>query len=206
MTDFKGTQLWIADLLEITLPDYDIRICDGGMIKWGDKLFTASDENFGSVRAVDIGEERKGNEAPEGKLTYIPISTASAARLSRAEYQLAPFNLWMAEFDPETATVSGDPQLLFNGLVDQTELIITKNGRILEMSFISIANRLFRINEGNVMSDRFHQSIWPGQKGFANATGVPSKVAWGVEGPPRGVSGGGSGGGRRDPIGPVVLQ
>jgi hypothetical protein len=61
------------------------------------------------------------------------------------------------------------------------------------MMFVSRLERLFSINEGNSLSPRFHKTVWPGELGEDNATGVGVAVAWGVEGAPRGstYSGGG---------------
>jgi hypothetical protein len=62
---------------------------------------------------------------------------------------------------------------------------------------IAAADRLFTINEGNVLSSAFHQAVWPGELGLDNAIDVGTTVAWRVKAPPRGsvAGGGGAGGG-----------
>jgi len=55
--------------------------------------------------------------------------------------------------------------------------------------------RLLLRNSGNSLSAAWHKSIWPGETGHDQATGLKTPVAWGVAAPPGGVSGGGYGGG-----------
>lgn len=195
MADFDAPILTLTGLAVLELPDRTLRLCDGAYVYVGADKFEAEDAEFGSIKSVDEIEEKVGDDAPDGSLTFLPASTAAAAILSRPEYQGSPLRFYLARVDDQTGTAMGDPELLLDAELDTTTLLL--NPRRLEMTFISIAERLWNVNEGNVLSDSFHQSVWPGELGMANATGVPSNEPWGVEGPPRGSTfgGGGFGGG-----------
>src|SRR5690606_31007688 len=99
-------------------------------------------------------------------------------------FQRSRVRFWIAEYDVEEGTIVGTPDLMFDGQIDQT----TWTGgstRELSMSIDSTAERLFERNNGNRLSDSWHESVWPGEKGHANATGLAVPVAWGAEKPPR---------------------
>jgi hypothetical protein len=192
----SDAKIMLAGLAEIVLPSKTLRLCDGGFIYWDGDKYQSSDDEFGTIESVDAVEERSGDEAPAGSLTFLPASTSAAATLSQPTFQGSPMRFWMAEVNEATGEVVGTPELLFDGELDTTTLRLSRGSRLLEMGFISVAERLFRVNEGNVLSTRFHQSIWAGELGFDNATGISTTVAWGVAGPPRGStapSGGGGG-------------
>jgi len=70
--------------------------------------------------------------------------------------------------------------LLFYGQIDQTILRVGRAVRELAMTIVSTLERLFLRNEGNSLSPVFHKSVWPGETGHDNATGLTVPVAWGV--------------------------
>lgn len=186
MADFDAPVLTIVGLAEFNLPGRDLRLCDGGFIYFGGNKFTSADPDFGSIESVDPIEERSGDEAPSGSLTFLPSSTAAAATLSQPSYQGSRVRFWLGRVNEATGQLAGDPELACDWLLDTTTLRVARKTRRLGMGFVSTADRLFTINEGNVLSSRFHQSVWPGELGMDNAVGIPSTVAWGVTAPPRG--------------------
>lgn len=170
----------LSGLVEITLTDTTLRLCDGGFVKWGADIFDCEDEIFGSIGGMEGIEEGVGDELPALRMTFLPASVASAAELSRPEYQGCRVRMWIAEVDPSTAEVIGDPSLEFDGQVDMTELVNDIGSRALEMDIVPSAERLFLINEGNTLSPRFHKSVYPGELGEDNAIGVGVGIAWGT--------------------------
>ena len=120
---------------------------------------------------------------------------------------------WLAEVDRATGLLVGTPTLLFTGMVDFMRLAVGKGSRRVDVEFVATAERLFLVREGNVLSPRFHQDAWPGEKGFNHCTGNGIQVPWGVNGPPRGAvliggssfpTSGGGGGGSYNPDVAVV--
>lgn len=195
MPDFSPANVMIVGLAEFNLPSYDIRLCDGGFVYFGANKFASSDDEFGSIQRVDTVNEQSDDEAPGGRLSFLPKSTAAAATLSLPTYQGSRIRFWLGRVDQDAGTLVGDPELVFDGELDTTTLRVGRGSRVLDMEFISTAERLFNISEGNVLSPRFHESVWTGEQGLDNATGVPLTVAWGVKGPPRGSASSGSSGG-----------
>lgn len=170
----------LAGLVQISLPDSTRRFCDGAFVVWGADTFEAADNDFGVIGAMESVEEGTGDEIPALRMTFLPVSTAAAATLSKPEYQGATVRTWIAEVDIETNEVVGTPSLEFDGQIDSTDLVIDRGSRELEMDITSRAERLFVINEGNTLSPRFHKSLFPGETGEDNATGVGVGVAWGT--------------------------
>lgn len=190
--------IWLSGLCEIDLPGRTIRLCDGGVVVWSGNTFAAEDDEFGTIESVDSVSEAISDEAPSGKLTMIPSSLFDVTDVFQPDAQGSPMRFWLAEIDPATGGVTGTPENLFSGFLDTLTLRIGKATRQVEMEFMSEAERLFWTKEGNVLSPRFHKSVWSGELGLDFATGTQVAVPWGVSGPARGsiFSGGsGSGGG-----------
>lgn len=182
---FDQAKQLLAGLVKIELPSYTIRLCDGGFVYFDSEKYESADDEFGSIESVEAVEEHLSDDAPAGRITFLPKSTAAAATLSQPEYQNSRMRFWLARVNEATGVIV-ESELVGDMELDTTELHITKGGRRLEMGFRSSADRLFNINEGNVLSPRFHKSVWAGELGLDNATGIPDTVAWGVKAPPRG--------------------
>lgn len=186
--------IWLAGLCEITLPSRTVRLCDGAFVVWGADTFTSEDVDFGTIESVDQVAEAISDEAPSGKLTMLPPSFAAAEDLFQPEAQGSPMRFWLAEIDQATGTVVGTPENLFSGFLNTLNLKVGKTRRAVEIEFMSEAERLFWTKEGNVLSSRFHKSVWAGELGLDFATGTQLAVPWGIAGPGRGslfVGGGG---------------
>lgn len=186
--------IWLAGLCEIVLPGRTIRLCDGAFVNWpAVGLFTAEDDDFGTIESIDQVTEAISDEAPSGKLTMLPPSVAEAVDLFQADAQGSQMRFWLAEIDPATGGIIGTPENLFSGFLDNITLRIGRSRRSVEIEFMSEAERLFWTKEGNVLSPRFHETVWPGESGLDFATGTQLAVPWGVAGPGRGTVGVSSG-------------
>lgn len=197
MADFDAPKLMLVVLVRFDLPGHTIRLCDGGFVWFNGEKYTSTDQYFGSIMGIDDVTENSGDQAPGATVVFLPKSSAATAILSNPSYQGSSVRAWLARVDEETGVIAGTPELVADLLLDTTALKLGKNSRRLVMELMAVAERLFSINEGNVLSPRFHKDVWPDETGMDNATGVPLSVAWGVVGPARGTSfsGGGSGGG-----------
>jgi hypothetical protein len=196
MADFDAPRLTIVGFAKFELPGHTIRLCDGGFVYHDGEKYTSADPTFGAIEQIAEVDENTGDEAPGLQLTFLPASSAAAATLSNPAYQGARVRFWMGRVDEQTGQLAGEPELLRDLRLDTTTLRPGKSVRRLDMELIGDAERLFLINDGNVLSPRFHKSVWPGESGLDNATGVALSVAWGTSAPPRGsVAGGGSAGG-----------
>lgn len=175
----------LAGLLKLELRDGRvIRLCDGAFVRWGGEIFLSKDPVFGVIGSIESFEEGVMDEVPSFSLTFLPTSTAIAAQLSAPGMQGSRMRMWIAEMDAATDLLIGAPDQQFDGQLDQTKLIIGKGKRELEMSFVPMGERFFNANDGNTLSAAFHKSIFPGELGEDNATGLTSAVAWGTEAQP----------------------
>lgn len=202
----SGDRITLVGLVKIELPERTIRLCDGAFVYFGGEKYVSEDPVFGSIGAVDELEAAMGDAAEDARLVFRPREQSTPAELKNKAHQNSRARFWMGGLDADGKTVSSAEQLM-DGLVDFTVLRYRDKARELEVSFIGRAEKLFLRQEGNTLNPRFHQSIWPGEKGLNNV-GAKLTIAWGV-GSPRGVSsfGGGSfGGGSAGGFGAVQMQ
>lgn len=187
-------------LFKLELPTRTVRLSDGAIFTWGAETYASKDDLFGTVESAEDLDEGVGAEVPAYQLTLLPAAAATPADLNQPGFQAARARVWLAEYDPDDGTITGTPDLQFDGLLDQTTLVVGRTSRKLEVTLVSTAERLFQRNLGNSLNPAFHKSVWPGETGEDQATGLNRPVAWGIEAPPgaAGVAGAGtafSGGG-----------
>lgn len=173
-----------CNLIKLELPTRTVRLCDGGVIVWGADVFRGRDAVFGCVTGAEALTEGVGNEVPAFSITFSPEASAAPADLNKPEFQKSPFHWWVANWNAATCAVVGSPTLQFAGTLDQVELQFTNNSRELENGIVSVAERLFAARRGNGCSPTFHKSVWAGETGHDEATGLTFPDAWGVEAPP----------------------
>lgn len=191
-----GAVVTIAGLIEIEFPGYTLRLCDGSAeIDNGGTRFTGFDDRFGLIDAMSVVESGEGNAAPAIDLTFLPPSGTAAADISAPVMQGSRVRCWLAAIDQATGSVIGSAERFYFGLVDTTELVVGRGTRALNVQCVSGFERMFAVEEGQRLADAFHQSIWPGELGLANVTGITKNVPWGVEAPNRGYTYSTAGGG-----------
>ena len=171
----------VCGAVEIVLPANTIRLIDGsGWVRFADgRLFTGQDPVFGTIAAIDTLSDGTGDTAPAVSLTLYPASDAASATLAAAEMQGSQVSLWLVLVDQATGQIVGDPELLFFGLLDVPKLSSTGNGRKLEYEVTSAFEDFFLNDDGARLNDRFHRSIWPGEKGLEYVTAVTQQIYWG---------------------------
>ena len=185
-------EIALVGLLKIELPDHSILLCDGGALEFAGEMYRSDDPLFGTIGAVEAMDEGVGDTVPSFSLTMLPAQDTPPGMLSRPGYQTSRVRFWIAEYDVDAGTViKADP--MFDGQIDQSTLSVGRGARYLNLTVVGLAERLFEGNIGNTLNPTWHKSIWPGERGHDNATGLARSVAWGIEGPPQG--GGGRGGG-----------
>lgn len=193
---FTGTSIMISGLMELVTTTGTIRLCDGGILNWASVgQFTSVDPTYGTLGSVEASAEMVGDEAAGGQIVINVPSTAGAVALAAPQMQGKAIRFWLAEVDVQTGLLIGSPTKLFEGVIDTVGLSLDKNTRTVTAGYVDAAERLWAIREGNVLTSRFHQTAWPGEKGFDFCTGAAVQVPWGVSGGPRGGSVASSGGG-----------
>jgi hypothetical protein len=179
----------------------DVRLTDDGTLTFDGLSYTRDHPVFGRIGSFMPINEGVGDEAPAGTLTFIPDPDAAPTTINAPTLQGTRIRMWIGEIDRDTGLLDGDPDQMLDSIVDVTKLKLGRGVKAIEVDIVSRAERLFLLNEGNVLSGEFHRRIYPGELGLNNAIGVSTVVAWGVASAPRGTSysGGGSGRGSDTP-------
>lgn len=185
----------LACFLKWEAPDGDVRLCDGGFLDFASERYDAEDAVFGAMFETETLESSFGDAANDGQVVLAPNPAADVADWWRDDLFDTRLRIWMGAVEADGVTVSS-AKLLADMLVDTVERRQGPDGEdLLAVSLIARHEKLFLVNEGNVCSERFHQSVWSGENGFNNCTDVTGFVAWGTATPQRsGTTSGGSGG------------
>lgn len=179
------SRIALTGLVKINLPDRTLRFCDGGFFVYESETYRSSDPVFGTIGALQTMAESVGDIVPAVVLTLLPPTTTAVAEVSQPGNQTSPVQFIIAEYDADTGLITTG-NVEFYGQVDQTILTARRDSYELTVSAVSLAERLFERNIGNTMNPTWHKSVWPGELGQDNATGLTSSVAWGVEAAPSG--------------------
>ena len=177
----------LCGMLLLERPGQMVALCDGGFVPWNGETYRSAHPVFGTVAGFESLTEGVGDEAPAGKVTFLPPSLAAAVQLSQPGYQGARLRLWIAEIDEATGRPIGQPDQMADWQTDKTVLRRSTGWRALDMVCVTRSQRLMIRNDGNALSTAAHQRIYPNERGHDNAVGMEVEVAWGVASPPRGV-------------------
>ena len=182
----------ITGLIKIELPDHTVLLSDGGVTEFGGDTYTGKDSLLGSLASIDTIAEGIGQEIPALDIGFAPPSTVAVTALSNGAIQQSRVLLWVAEYDTDTGAVIGDPELRFIGFVDQPRVEYAFRQFTVTITAVPELEAMFFRDTGNGLGASFHKSLYAGELGHDNATGLQVNVAWGVKSPQ---SGGGSSGG-----------
>lgn len=180
---FTGDVITLVGLYQIDLPGHTVRGCDGGFCYYSGNKFTSDDSVIGSIAGIEAITDALGDSAPDFKMSFLPPSDEAAA-VAGPGWQNARVRLWLGELHSDGKTVINAEQLR-DGLIDYVVVSYPVNSALIELRCIDRAEKLFLTREGNVLSTRFHQTVWPGELGFDFANGLQTSVAWGAEAPTR---------------------
>lgn len=172
----------LIGLCKIELPgSYGaVLLCDGGFIVFNAETYKSKDAVFGTIGSIEAMQEGVGNEVPALEMTLLPPGDSTPGDLSQPGFQTSRVRFWIGEYDVDTGELDGAPDVIFDGQLDRTMLTVGAS-RELAVSVVSLAERLFELNIGNSLNSAWHKSVWPGELGHDNATGLSIPVAWGVE-------------------------
>ncbi len=186
----------IAPLVEVIMPGQDPlwHLVGSYELMWGAKRFVGRDPRFGVLVAASNIKDGVGDQAPDWQLTFAPPSEAAAGDLSAATAQGGAVNGWLAVIDPQTGLLLPEPIQVFAGELDYARLRVGKASRTVEWRCASALEPFHDQEVGARLSDSWHKTVWPGETGLANMTGIEKTSYWGVESPPSGVTTGSGGG------------
>lgn len=187
---------------EMDFPSGTRRLLIGsGEVSYGGQTFKGFDGTIGSISGGDTVREDASGEAPNTTLTVEVASTADKSDIASEEVQLTRVRISLAALalDGSNHLIAiPDPELLFDGFIDQATSGLDQKKDEVTYTIISAFDYFFEDSEGQRLNGVFHKTVWPGETGLDNVTGVTRKVYWGSLGPAAtsGVTtGGGAGGG-----------
>lgn len=170
--------------VRIQLPGYNLCLLDGsGVATFGGNTYVGIDATYGTLAAIGELTDGTGDEIPATSITILPPSSAAAATLAAPAMQGSIVTVHIGALNPVTGAVIADPYLLGIYELDVPTLTSGDGGRSVEYECVSISERLFAEDEGQRLVDGFHQSIWPGETGFFDVTGVEQTIYWGQQAP-----------------------
>jgi hypothetical protein len=188
-------------------PGGDVRLADGGVITFdpgsGSLTFESEDADYGTVVDFDTVETGLGDQVDGGTFVFAPPEGAPLSDWWRADLENTRLRVWIGEVN---GAALEEEELLADWLIDTVSREQAEGQDLLSAECMTRQEKLFQTNQGNVCSDRFHDSIWSGERGFENCHDGPQYFAWGTQSPSgQGVSQGGAsfGGGPSSPV-PVL--
>lgn len=187
-------------LLRLDLPSGGVFLNDGGITVWGGNTYRADHPDLGGFSSLSDVADGIGAELPDLEIAFAAPSNAALAPLQAGAYQRSAVRLWLAEFNADSGAVVGTPDLRFAGRMDRVRHQFGHHQLSIVVSCVPELEALFFSDEGNGLSSAFHKSIYPGETGHDQATGLVIPVSWGVNGGAGAQGGfwGGGGGGSYD--------
>jgi hypothetical protein len=177
----------LTGFFEIDLPSGTRRLLFGSTeVSWGGHTWVGDDPTIGSIDAPDDVREDMTGQAPNGTVSINISPTADRDDIAGQDAQLSPFRCWLAALELDVSKhlqVVPDPELQFDGFIDQATIDLDKGRDDLEYTTISAFDYFFEDGEGQRLNGQFHRSVWTGEKGLDNVTGVDKKIYWGAYGP-----------------------
>lgn len=188
-------QTW---LLRLDLPSGSVYLSDGGVTVWDGNTYTAAHPTLGGIAQIGEVTEGFGNTLPEQEIIFAPPSNAALAPLQAGAFSRSAMRLWLAEYNVDTGAVVGTPDLRFAGRMDRVRQQFAFQQLQIIVSGVPETEVLLFSDDGNGLSAEFHKSLYAGETGHDQATGLVKTVTWGVESARRNVGGGSGGGGGTD--------
>lgn len=186
----------LTGFFEIDLPSGTRRLLFGSTeVAWGGHTWVGDDPTIGSIDAPDDVREDMSGQAPNGSVSLNISPTADRDDIAGQDAQLSPLKTWLVALKLDGAghlQVVDDPELLSDMYIDQATIDLDKGRDDLEYTTISAFDYFFEDGEGQRLNGQFHRTIWIGEKGLDNVTGITKKTYWGAYGPNATGSGGGS--------------
>ena len=196
----------LTGLLKMELPDGNVLLSDGGVTVFSGDTYSSEDATLGALASVGAIAEGIGDEIPALDLEFAPPGPIAVTALSVGAIQQSRIRLWVAEYDVDTGEVVGTPELRFIGFADQPRVSFAFRQFTAGITAVPVLEAMFFRDTGNGLSSTFHKSLYPGELGHDNASGLSIPIAWGVQSPSRGGGTGAGVGGTGQPFIPRMTD
>jgi hypothetical protein len=172
----------VVVLVTMTLPDATIRWTDGGFVVWGSDTWSVEDETYGALSAVESIEDGLTDGATVCALTISPKDLDAVSELSDPAAQGSIVTVHLGAVDRATGLLIGEPELLFRGEVDQPRLGVGDELTLI-LDLITQEARMLEPNDQQRLTDAFHQTAFPGERGLENLPKVDKPIWWRADDP-----------------------
>jgi len=170
--------------VEIIFPTFNLRLLDGpAVLSLNGNTFVGLDATYGALAGPEAWSDGVSSEAPHVMFQIQPPTTGAAASLCNPAYQGSVVNIWFGAVNRATGATVSAPYLAWSGFVDTMTLAIDRNARVVKVDAESTWDRFFDTDEGILLDNSTHQSIWPGELGLEFVTYVQQQVPWGSDAP-----------------------
>lgn len=178
--DLAGSRVLLFGAVRIALPHATLCLLDGaGALTIGGELYQGRDPVYGVLDTIEGIEDQLGDDAPKISLGLIPAGDAAMAALIDPAVQGSEVQIMVGTVNFATGQPVATPYSVFVGELDVPTINWGENDRRLEYTVVSVAERLFQVEEGRRLSSAFHQKVWPGETGLDFCTDVEITLAWG---------------------------
>lgn len=166
----------IAHLVTVELPEHTIRWTDGGFVRWGADVYRARDARFGVLSSIGEIVDGVDDDASPVEIRVIPPTLESLDDLIASDAQGGVVTIHLAGVDEETGALIGEPYRLHRGRLDRP--IVAIGAMILTYEILTAEALGLEPSEDQRLNDAFHQSVWPGERGYEHQTDGTKKVYW----------------------------
>lgn len=169
--------------LELLLPSsVTIRLVDGsGQVTIGGNVFSGFDATYGTLDAIQAFTDGVGDQSPHLVATIIPPGNAAAAALASSSNQGSTATLYFGAINRATGALIGSADAQFIGEIDVGKLIVGQGYRKVELDIASVWDRFFDVDEGILLNNAWHQSVWTGELGLEYVTTTQYQIPWGSD-------------------------
>ncbi|WP_433935118.1 hypothetical protein [Brevundimonas diminuta] len=166
----------IVHLVTVDLPGHVIRWSDGGFVRWDGETYRARDERYGVLESIGEITDGVGDDASPVEIGVIPPTLASLEDLIAVDAQGGVVSIHLGAVDEATGLLIGAPYRLHRGRLDRP--IVGIGAMTLTYEVLTAEALGLEANEDQRLSDAFHQSVWPGERGYEHQTSGTKKVWW----------------------------
>ena len=170
----------LVGLFKMVTPEHTVLLCDGAFQRFDGDLYMSKDGLYGVISGLEAPEYGVGDQIPAISIDFAPAGNASVADLIQPGFQGSPMTFWVAQYDMDTGEIVGTPDVEFLGFLDRGRLSVGRDSRTLTIGGVPLTERMLTLNIGNSMNPNWHKSIWAGETGHDQATGLTQSVAWGT--------------------------
>jgi hypothetical protein len=174
--------------VRLTLPTVTLALLtESAVLTFAGSTFVGEDPTYGTLINVEDFDDGGEDEAPSIRISLSPKDLSALTALAAASNQGSRVEVWEGLVDKDLGTAVVDPVFVFDGYYDQPEWLPMSLELRIECG--SIFDLFMDNEEGARLTDSFHQSICPGEKGFQYVFETEDReLPWGSADKPRPVA------------------